>query len=113
MPQVKRGARGAGLHVPGAYQALFDLESDRWERSERAAARMKAETGTFMRRNTGRLLKSLESGEAVVVDRVQVEAALSERDRPPVRLPLARAVRTVRLTPDDRVIPAVSGKEAD
>jgi hypothetical protein len=94
---------------------MLQLESDRFQRSEQAAARMKAQQGYFFRRNTGRLLELLESGEAAVVDRVRVESALWERHRPPepVRLPLARGTRHVRLTPDDRVIPLVDGWGGD
>jgi hypothetical protein len=48
----------------------------------------------------------LEAGEAVRVDRATVELALHERSGVRQRLPLARGVRDVRVSPDDRVIPA-------
>ena len=93
--------------VPGVYAAVLALESDRWVRSERAAARMRTEDGTFMRRNTGWLLERLRFGEPVVVQRVAVELALWQRDREAGRgrLPVARGVRRVRVSPDDRAVP--------
>lgn len=113
MPQVKRSSRGAGLHVPGVREALLLLELDRFERSERTAARMKAEYGTFCRRNNGRLIERLDAGETVTVNRATVESALWQRDRPPrpARLPFDREVRAVRVSPDDRIVPAASRAE--
>jgi hypothetical protein len=101
----------AGLVVSGVYAAMLALERERNERSDRIAARMMAEHGRCFRRNS-RPAEQLEAGEAVVVDRVRVEPALWERDRPPapVRLPLARGVKRVRLTADDRVIPVVDAR---
>jgi hypothetical protein len=109
MPRVESSA-DAGLRIRGAYAALLPLERDRFERSERTAARMKAEYGTFSRRNTGGLLERLEAGEPVLVDRSRVELALWERDRPPrpVRLPFDREVRSVRVAADDRIVPAAA-----
>jgi len=98
------------LHVPGVREALLLLERDRFERSERIAARMKAEYGTFCRRNNGRLIERLEAGETVTVNRATVESALWQQDRPPshVRLPFDREVRSVSVSPDDRIVPAAA-----
>ena len=108
MPRVESSADEAGLRIRGVYAALLALERDRYERSERTAARMKAEYGTFCRRNTGLLVERLEAGEAVTIGRATVESALWERDRPPrpVRLPFDRAVRFTQVRADDTVVPA-------
>jgi hypothetical protein len=111
MPRVESSVE-AGLCIRGVYAALLALERDRFERSERTAARMKAEHGTFFRRNTGWLVERLEAGETVTVDRATAESALWERDRTPrrVRLSFDREVRSVRVSPDDRVVPAVTSQ---
>jgi hypothetical protein len=112
MPRVESSAEG-GLRIREAYAALLALESDRFERSERTAARMKAEgDGTFYRRNSGWLVERLEASETVTVDRATVELALWERDRSPrpVRLPFDREVRSVRVSSDDQVAPAADLK---
>ena len=60
MPRVESSAE-AGLRIRGVYEALLALERDRFERSERTAARMKVEgDGTFFRHNTGWLVERLE-----------------------------------------------------
>jgi hypothetical protein len=104
MPRVESSS-DAGLRIQGVYAALLAFERDRFERSERTAARMKSEYGTFCRRNNGCLIERLDAGEMVTVDRATVELALWERDRPPnrVRLPFDREVRRVRVSPDDRL----------
>jgi hypothetical protein len=106
MPRVNSGTE-AGLHFPGAYEALLDLERDRNERSDRTAARMMAEHGYFFRRNNGLLAERLAAGEPVVVRCAQLTLALWERDRLEgrVRLPFERGVKFVRVSPDDRIVP--------
>ena len=109
MPRAESSAE-AGLRIRGVYAALLALERDRFERSERTAARMRAEHGTFCRRNTGGLLERLDAGDPVLVDRARVELALWERDRPPrrVRLPFDPEVRSVQVSSDNRIVPAVA-----
>lgn len=54
----------------------------------------------------------LEAGEPVVASCAQLSAALWDHDRkrdlsaPRPRLPFGRGVRLVRVSPDDRVVPA-------
>jgi hypothetical protein len=52
----------------------------------------------------------LQRGEPVTVGRAAVELALWQRDRDGhagrVRLPVARGVKRVRVSPDDRIVPA-------
>jgi len=98
----------AGLHVPGVYQALLDLERERNERDDRRRARPDA----FPGRRSRALSERLEAGEVVTVGRATVESALWERDRPPrpVRLPFDRAVRFVAIRADDRIVPAADAE---
>jgi hypothetical protein len=110
MPRVESSAE-AGLRVRGVYEALLALERERNERSDRRVARMMAERGHCFHRSK-LLAERLEAGESVRVDRATVESALWERDRPPrpVRLPFDREVRSVNVSPDDRVVPAVTSQ---
>jgi hypothetical protein len=106
MPRVESSAE-AGLRIRGVYAALLALESDRFERSERTAARMKVEgDGTFFRRNTGWLVERLEAGEVVTVGRAAAELALCERSGARERLPFHRDVRRIEVSPNDRIVPA-------
>lgn len=124
MPQVKRGSRGAGLHMPGVYAALLASERAKYERRGEPAEfdgrqhrvtwkdRDDHDQGFFLWPR--HLLDRLEAGDPVQVDRARVELALWERDRPPrpVRLPFDREVRSVRVSPEDRLVPAAA-EEAD
>jgi len=105
MPRVDAGA-AAGVHVPGAYEALWQLERERNGRDDRIAAPMMAEHGFCYRRGR-RLAERLEAGETVAVERKAVELALWHRDRPAqrVRLPFDRAIRFVEIAPNDRITP--------
>jgi hypothetical protein len=125
MPQVKRGSRGAGLHVPGVYQALLDHERARYERRGREALVVDGREvgrkspagvdehgreGFFLYRRPG-VLDCLEAGRQVVIDPRHLEDALRDGDRerdpsaPRPRLPFERRVRWVEVSPDDRIKP--------
>jgi hypothetical protein len=127
MPQVKRGSRRAGLHVPGVYQALLDHVRARYERRGREALVVDGREvgrkspagvdehgreGFFLYHRPG-LLDCLEARGQVVINPGHLEDALWYRDRerdpqalrPRPRLPFNRGVKLVRLTPADRVIP--------
>jgi hypothetical protein len=125
MPQVKRGSRGAGLHVPGVYQALLDHIRARYERRGREALVVdgrevgrKSSAGVdehgndkfFLYHRPG-VLDCLEVGGQVVMNPGHLEDALWSRDRQqnpsaprPSRL-FGRGVKFVRVSSDDRVIP--------
>ena len=118
MGRVRGSAQGApGLRVEGVYLALLKHEHDDYHRHGEAAVfdgRERRVTwadkddhsaGFFLWPRDS--LDRLEAGETVVVDRGDVELALWYRDRPPkrLRLPFGRAVRRVRVSPDDRIVP--------
>jgi hypothetical protein len=124
MPQVRRGSRGAGLHMPGVYAALFAYARARYEsrggeplviegieigKKQPAGVDEHGKEGFFLYPRRG-LLNALEAGKTVDVGRGWVEIALWERDRPPnrVRLPFDREVRRVSVSPDDRIVPAAA-----
>jgi hypothetical protein len=122
MPQVKRGSRGAGLHVPGVYQALLGYERAKYERRGEAVVidgrklrvswRDKDDHAQGFFLWPRHRLDQLEASESLLADCGAGEHALWERDSerdpsaPRPRLPFGRRVRSVRVSPDDRVVPA-------
>jgi hypothetical protein len=88
------------------YTALLNREHDRNARDEQRPARMQRELGYHYRRCNRRLAEVLEAGKPVVMNRGAVESALSSQEGA-LRLPLDRSVRVVRVSADDRVIPAM------
>lgn len=125
MPQARRGGRGAGVHVPGTYEALREFERAKYERRggepvvvDGREIRKKSPAGVdehgrqtyflYPRRDS---LNGLEAGETVGVSVGWLEDALWDRDRerdpsaPRPRLPFARGARQrVRVLPDDRIV---------
>lgn len=120
MPQVKRGVRGVGQHVPGVYGALADFAAVRLADDERRRVRMLAKDGYFFRRSAFArgLAECVRAGRPVVLLRMLVELALEgmekrdlERDgsAPRPRLPFHHSVKVVRVSPDDRIVPVERG----
>lgn len=116
MPRVDSGAVGAGLHVPGAYQALLDSERERYYRYGETIVCDGRElqvswadpddhsAGFFCRSRT--LLDALEAGKTVVMKRWMVG---NLRSNPPVNLPWDRSVQAVSVSPYE-VVHSVEGR---
>jgi hypothetical protein len=110
--------------MPGVYEALLAHERTTYERhgGERLVidgveVGKKVPAGVDEHGKEGfflyparHFLNRLEAADTVRVSRSRVELALWERDRPPrpVRLPFDREVRSVEVTPDDRIVPAAA-----
>lgn len=125
MPQVKRGSRGVGVDVPGVYSALLAYFRARYRRRGEV---VETEDGREIRvswydkddHSQGFFLwqrgplDRLEAGESVCLNPGWVELALWDQDRNSdpsasrVRLPFGRGVRRVRVSLDDRIVPADS-----
>jgi hypothetical protein len=116
VPRFESGDAAGGLVVEGIYRGL--LERERVKCAERDPRRALAkpdddsEAGLFLRPRA--LLIALEAGQDVIVGRRTAELALDFR----FRLPWDRAVKSVRVSPDDVVRPTDSehpwyGRAAD
>jgi hypothetical protein len=124
MPRVVERHSGSGLHVPGIYRGLMESERAEYERRGELvdfdgrellvtwANREDHSEGFFLwpRDNLDRLEAAAASGESVVVSRFDAERAMWDLDRTQpwvsVRLPWDRSVRRVRVSSDDRILPA-------
>ncbi len=107
MPRLDSGGSAGGIHISGVYRALAQREREQNAWYTRLAADMLARDGECSLPDT-RLEELLEAGRPVIVQRARVESVLWLRDRPPrpPRLPFDRAVRFVRVSPNDRIGPA-------
>jgi hypothetical protein len=115
MPRVESG--GAAVErVAGVYQALLEVERADYERhgevAEFAGRRQRVywvdrddhEKGFYLWPRDD--LDRLEAGEPMTVRRGEVESALHQISGVDVRLAFARSVKRVRVSADDRVLPA-------
>jgi hypothetical protein len=109
MPRVESSV-DAGLRVTGVYEAVVDYERARYERRARAAQRSGDRDPDHFFGASDHFLRRLEAGETVTVQRVVVENALwacdPDQSRSSVRLPFHRSVRRLRVSSDDRIVPA-------
>lgn len=102
MPRFEVGEGDGGLVVEGIYRGMLERERVRCGQPDprrTVADPQNPDSGFY--RHPRRLLDALEAGHAVVVSRRTAEMGRDFR----FRLPWERAVRSVRVSPDDVVRP--------
>jgi broad specificity phosphatase PhoE len=111
VPRFSAEAVGPGLRIPGLYEQLLERERDKHDGPStvdpRWARQRPGEEAPAVYRRPDRLLRALEAGETVLVQRSSARLAyryLSRERRDP--FPWHRSVRTVQVTPEDVVTPS-------